>query len=81
MSESVRLSLCVCVCVLLSGRLHAARVVKSLQGPKVPPRWRQPVLQEAPTALTRGLEELNVAPQPRLSEGGEGERDNRSSVS
>ena len=45
---------------------HATGVVKSLQGPKVPPCWRKSILQKTPTALTGRLEEFNVAPQPRL---------------
>lgn len=45
---------------------HAAGVVKRLQGPEVPPRWRKSVLQEVTAALAGGLEELDVAPQPRL---------------
>lgn len=40
--------------------------MKRLQGPKVPPRWRKSILQEATAALTGRLEELDVAPQPRL---------------
>lgn len=42
--------------------------MKRLQGPKVPPRWRKSVLQEATAALTGRLKELDVAPQPRLEE-------------
>lgn len=47
---------------------HATGVMKRLQGPKVPPCWRKPILQEATAALTGRLEELDVAPQPRLEE-------------
>lgn len=45
---------------------HAAGVMKRLQSPKVPPGWRKTVLQEVTTALAGRLEELDVAPQPRL---------------
>lgn len=52
--------------------------MKRLQGPKVPPRWRKSILQEATAALTGRLEELDVAPQPRLERdrqmGGEKDR-------
>lgn len=47
-------------------RSHAAGVMKRLQGPKVPPGWRKSVLQEVTAALAGRLEELDVAPQPRL---------------
>lgn len=40
--------------------------MKRLQGPKVPPGWRKSVLQEVTAALAGRLEELDVAPQPRL---------------
>ena len=63
-------SLCLCRCLVVYVPhvhcLHAARIMKCLQGSKVSPCWRQSVLQKTATALTWGLEELDVAPQPRL---------------
>lgn len=52
------------------GLLLPAGVVESLEGSEVPPRGRQPVLQELPAALARSLEQLYVTPQPGLK--GEG---------
>lgn len=46
--------------------LQTAGVVECFQGPKVPPCWRQTVLQEPATALTRRLEQFDVAAEPRL---------------
>lgn len=41
-----------------------AGVMESLQSSEVPPCWRKALLQVLATALTRSLEELDVAPQP-----------------